>query len=199
MNNRYFTNQDRFGVSVFRKEDADESERGAIMRAVGVLIESYREQADHYPHAWVHGRSLSLYVYKFLYSYILLLIFYGRLDPFTQPDIQQTLKDYYKQHRLEHRLPDLETSAPVPWARAARHGFQPDALLFDNHLYRNIFERLGEAAPQPIEPIPYTASLPFLVAQLGPQVFVLWKAALLRKRILFLTEPPMERACGYGT
>lgn len=102
------------------------------------------------------------------------------------------------QHRLEHRLPDLETSAPVPWARAARHGFQPDALLFDNHLSRDLFEKLGEAAPQPIEPIPYTASLPFLVAQLGPQIFVLWKAALLRKRILFLTEPPMERACGYG-
>ncbi|KAI7885247.1 hypothetical protein K492DRAFT_204110 [Lichtheimia hyalospora FSU 10163] len=175
----YFTKQNRFGVSVFRKEDADETERGATMRAVGVLIESYEEQAGHCPYAWVHGRSLAL------------------LEPFKQPNIHQTLKDYYTQHRLEHRLPDLDTSAPVPWARAARHGFQPDTLLFDNHLYRNLFEKLGEAAPQPIEPIPYTASLPFLVAQLGPQIFVLWKAALLRKRILFLTEPPMERACGY--
>lgn len=40
------------------------------MRAVGVLIESYDEQAGHCPYAWVHGRSLTLYVYMQAYLFI---------------------------------------------------------------------------------------------------------------------------------
>lgn len=32
----------------------------------------------------------------------------------------------------------------------------------------------------------------------GPDVFILWKAALLRKRIMFIHVPPMEIACKYG-
>jgi hypothetical protein len=36
------------------------------------------------------------------------------------------------------------------------------------------------------------------VNKFGPDVFVLWKAALLRKRIMLVTMPPMEAACKYG-
>lgn len=32
----------------------------------------------------------------------------------------------------------------------------------------------------------------------GPDVFILWKAALLRKRIMLIHMPPMEIACKYG-
>ncbi|RCI03890.1 hypothetical protein CU098_012764, partial [Rhizopus stolonifer] len=36
-----------------------------------------------------------------------------------------------------------------------------------------------------------------LIRQFGPHIFVLWKAALLRKRIMLLNTPPMEIACKY--
>lgn len=36
------------------------------------------------------------------------------------------------------------------------------------------------------------------VCQFGPNLLVLWKAALLRKRILLIHTPPMEIACKYG-
>lgn len=35
------------------------------------------------------------------------------------------------------------------------------------------------------------------VHKFGPDVFVLWKAALLRKRIMLINMPPMEAACEY--
>ncbi|KAG0007654.1 hypothetical protein BGZ80_004398, partial [Entomortierella chlamydospora] len=34
-----------------------------------------------------------------------------------------------------------------------------------------------------------------LVQTMGPSIFILWKAALLRKRILIYTQPPVESAC----
>lgn len=36
------------------------------------------------------------------------------------------------------------------------------------------------------------------VNRFGPDIFVLWKAALLRKRIMLINMPPMEIACKYG-
>src|SRR5579859_5542414 len=42
-------------------------------------------------------------------------------------------------------------------------------------------------------------SFPDLVSTFGPLIFVLYRAALCRKRILFLSHVPVERTCHYGT
>lgn len=36
------------------------------------------------------------------------------------------------------------------------------------------------------------------VNKFGPDIFVLWKASLLRKRIMLVNMPPMEDSCKYG-
>src|SRR5579871_4343542 len=41
-------------------------------------------------------------------------------------------------------------------------------------------------------------SFPDLIATFGPLVFLLYRAALRRKRILFLAPVPVERACHFG-
>jgi hypothetical protein len=43
-----------------------------------------------------------------------------------------------------------------------------------------------------------TDSFSEFVRLFGPNIFVLWKAALLQKRILFMGAPPMEKACKFG-
>lgn len=43
-----------------------------------------------------------------------------------------------------------------------------------------------------------TDSFSDFVNKFGPDVFVLWKAALLRKRIMLINMPPMKVACEYG-
>ncbi|KAG0193280.1 hypothetical protein DFQ28_005723 [Apophysomyces sp. BC1034] len=42
-------------------------------------------------------------------------------------------------------------------------------------------------------------TFPDFVRQFGPNIFVLWKAMLLKKRVMFLTIPPMEQSCSFGT
>jgi DENN domain-containing protein 11 len=41
-------------------------------------------------------------------------------------------------------------------------------------------------------------SLPTLIDTFGPLIYPLYKAALLRKRILLVTEAPVELACNFG-
>jgi hypothetical protein len=42
-------------------------------------------------------------------------------------------------------------------------------------------------------------SLPDLVDTFGPLIFPLYRAALLRKRILLVGDPPVELSCNFGT
>ena len=54
--------------------------------------------------------------------------------------------------------------------------------------------------PDTALPIHHPArSLPQFLDTFGPLVFPLYKAALLRKRILFLHHAPVETACNFGT
>jgi len=39
---------------------------------------------------------------------------------------------------------------------------------------------------------------PDLIATFGPLIFVLYRAALCRQRILFLAPVPVERTCHFG-
>jgi DENN domain-containing protein 11 len=41
-------------------------------------------------------------------------------------------------------------------------------------------------------------AFPDFVRILGPNIFLLWKAAILKKRILILTSTPVEKACQFG-
>src|SRR5271156_330938 len=41
-------------------------------------------------------------------------------------------------------------------------------------------------------------TFPDLITTFGPLIFVLYRAALCRKRILFLTQVPIERTCHFG-
>jgi hypothetical protein len=41
-------------------------------------------------------------------------------------------------------------------------------------------------------------TFPDLIATFGPLIFVLYRAALCRKRILFLSTVPVELTCHFG-
>lgn len=42
-------------------------------------------------------------------------------------------------------------------------------------------------------------SLPKLIDEFGPLIFPLYRAALLRKRVLLMGKPPVEKSCNFGT
>lgn len=49
--------------------------------------------------------------------------------------------------------------------------------------------------PDPAHP---AHRFPDFVKLFGPSVFVLWKAALLKRKIVFLVSAPVERGCYLG-
>ncbi|KAI9472944.1 hypothetical protein BDB00DRAFT_879773 [Zychaea mexicana] len=183
-----FSKPPYFGVSIFRNVDnAEEGQRGACMRAVGVIVEP---NASTGPNAkvWIHGHALNVLAKSF---------------DFETDDNEYMCKHlhhYFEKHRLQHRE-DLASSSSL-WDPSASDlkAFRPATLLYYNptQSFTPVFDQLISVEPRPpLETVPRLDAFPFFVAQFGPQIFVLWKAALLKKRILFLTTPPLQRACGY--
>ncbi|KAI9243485.1 hypothetical protein BDA99DRAFT_566635 [Phascolomyces articulosus] len=182
----YFTKPPYFGVSVFRKVDnAEEGQRGACMRSVGVMVEP-NENTGPNAKIWIHGHALNTLA--------------KALDFETDDNehMYKHLHHYFEKHRLQHRASSL--NYPGLFTSDLK-SFRPATLLYSNYStmpFAKLFEQLVSVEPRPpMEIVPRLDAFPFFVAQLGPQTFVLWKAALLKKRILFLTTPPLQRACGY--
>ena len=48
------------------------------------------------------------------------------------------------------------------------------------------------------KPLHPARHFPDFARSCGPTIFLLWKAALLKKRILFYSPPPVEEACYSG-
>jgi hypothetical protein len=48
------------------------------------------------------------------------------------------------------------------------------------------------------KPLHPARHFPDFARSCGPTIFLLWKAALLKKRILFYSPPPVEESCYYG-
>ena len=53
-------------------------------------------------------------------------------------------------------------------------------------------------AVHPLQDTLPTSAVSELLQEFGPNVFVLWKLALLQKRILFCSSPPIGRTCLLG-
>ena len=51
---------------------------------------------------------------------------------------------------------------------------------------------------QSLDPYHPALSLPYFLDTFGPLVFPIYKAALLRKRILIVGQAPVEQACNFG-
>ncbi|KAI9320166.1 hypothetical protein BX666DRAFT_2025176 [Dichotomocladium elegans] len=183
----YFTKSPYIGVGLYKKEKAAASDRGAIMRSVGIILEP-SDNLGPCAKVWAHAEALK------------------SLDPFASPnELRKTMRRYYDDHLRHHNHHQKPPTTMTAWehnpleadANHVRHIFDAEALLYDNHHPPSIFDQLLSLSPYPLEPLPSLVSLPMFIAHLGPQVFVLWKAAVLRKRILFLTEPPMSHVAGY--
>lgn len=89
--------------------------------------------------------------------------------------------------------------------------FGDDSLVSKDHLksspqvngYRRpraISDATATVTPnQTLSPHHPAISLPKLITEFGPLIYPLYRAALLRKRILMLGEPPVEQNCNFGT
>ncbi|KAI8090248.1 uncharacterized protein B0P05DRAFT_530004 [Gilbertella persicaria] len=161
-----FTRQKhQLGLCVFEnKPTRDHANRGAYMKAIGVLV----QPSDTVLH---HTVFLKQEISKHMVPQ-------EDIEPSRYDDLIQ----YYTQHQSQTQPTRLSTyDAPQ-----------------DLNMNRSVNDNLRHTiiAPQRRE---YDGMDVFtdLIRQFGPHIFVLWKAALLRKRIMLLNTPPMEIACKY--
>lgn len=110
----------------------------------------------------------------------------------------QPLVDYWEKHCvLEDEAKTLTESPPDSPAilRAKSNGDRPDT----QRRGRTSSEAAALETARPVlAPFHPALSLPDFIDAFGPLVFPLYRAALLRKRILFVTDAPVQTSCDYG-
>ena len=101
---------------------------------------------------------------------------------------------------LSMRSLDMRTSAVSPQARDRRtRGRQiRDRQIRDHQIRSSSGSTASDPQTHQLPESHPALSLPGLYDVLGPLLFPLYRAALLRKRILFVCEAPIRRACHFG-
>lgn len=106
----------------------------------------------------------------------------------AEPTQYEGLIEYYNRHKYQERQVE---SDPIymSW-------LHDKSLLYaaEHSVNFNLAHNIVSVNHDLME----ASDLPEFVKLFGPDIFVLWKAALLRKRIMFIDVPPMETSCRYG-
>ncbi|EER26768.1 hypothetical protein D8B26_002813 [Coccidioides posadasii str. Silveira] len=173
----YFVQDDYAGLSAFVNQPADESERNALMLAVGVLVPLSQGRLGK---AWRHAASLKELARKLANDY-------GDTKP---------LADYWE----AFQLPNYHNESPPDSPLASISGLKPKQSTPQGAFHRG--RTLSDAtalltSKQLLAPYHPALCLPDFKDTLGPLIFPLYRAALLRKRILFLGDAPVETSCNF--
>ena len=110
------------------------------------------------------------------------------------PDTRM-LSDYWNSFQIGG--PDIALSdSPIESPLSLR--FQPGDRPSNRN--RAFSDAIVLETPRPaLTPFHPASSLPDFVECFGPLIFPLYRVALLRKRILFMTEAPVHTPCNFGT
>jgi hypothetical protein len=109
----------------------------------------------------------------------------------------QPLCDYWDTYRVggtDYSAPDSPLDSPlsIRFRPGERPGHSSRNRAFSDAMVLETFK----PALTPFHP---ASSLPGFTECFGPLIFPLYRAALLRKRILFMGEAPVHTSCNFGT
>lgn len=194
---RYFVHEQYAGISAFLNRPAEAAERNASMFAIGVLVPL---SSGRLGKSWRHApklRDLTLFVIQLLSPRTLPLT-RSLLNRKYAADMSnmQPLTEYWDSFKIggtDTAAPDSPVESPLSLR------FRPGERL-DGHRGRAFSDALVLETFRPaLSPFHPASSLPGFLDCFGPLIFPLYRAALLRKRILFMVEAPVHTPCNYGT
>ncbi|KAG1223741.1 hypothetical protein G6F35_004468 [Rhizopus arrhizus] len=169
----YFSRQDKYyGISVFKNMPVDTS-RGAYMKAIGILVKPTRQTGDC-GEVWKHKDYLIKEINQHMVEEI-------------EPERYENLMNYYNQYKYcENQVKSARTS----W-------LNDKSLLYatEHSVNYNLIHNMPAAINQQelIKPNDFLD----LLELLGDNIFVLWKASILKKRIMFMDDPKIGNSSGY--
>ncbi|KAJ5648966.1 uncharacterized protein N7484_002689 [Penicillium longicatenatum] len=170
----YFVHDQYAGISAFLNRPAAEAERNARMFAIGVLVPLSFGRLGK---SWRHAPKLKELAMR-----------YAADMSDTQP-----LSDYWDSFRLgDTEAAPVDSPVESPLSLRFRPEDRPDNRnrAFSDAMVLETFR----PALTPFHP---ASSLPDFLDCFGPLIFPLYRAALLRKRILFMNEAPVHTPCNY--
>jgi hypothetical protein len=179
----YFMHNDEYaGISAFVNRSAEHWDRNALMLAVGALVPLENGRLGR---SWKHAEKL-----RELAEHLV-------IDP-TQT---QSLDDFWEDYKITEE-PTSATSHPLDMSRQAGESSRsPSRVSVNGRIKqrdRGISSASGPVLLGPgLSPHHPALSLPTLLDTFGPLVYPLYKAALLRKRILMVTKAPVELSCNF--
>ncbi|KAI9785392.1 MAG: hypothetical protein M1835_003342 [Candelina submexicana] len=178
----YYVHDQYAGLSAFVNEPAEENERNALMVAVGVLVPlSYGRLGR----SWKHAERLKDLSRQLVHDITK-----------TQP-----LEEFWECHRLPNDTTSSLGESPLDPPSTFR--FKPNAVQAPRESKapgrgRSVSDATTFVPPgQTLSPYHPALSLATFLNALGPLLFPLHRAALLRKRILLMGQAPVELACNY--
>ncbi|KAJ5161993.1 hypothetical protein N7492_007385 [Penicillium capsulatum] len=172
----YFVHEEYAGISAFLNQPAAEAERNAKMFAIGVLVPL---SSGRLGKSWRHAPRLKELTLKYA----------------TDMSNTQILSDYWDAFRIggaESTGPDSPVESPL--SLRFRPGDKPENLQRTRAFSDAMVLETFRPALTPSHP---ASSLPDFLDSFGPLIFPLYRAALLRKRILFMAEAPVQTPCNY--
>ncbi|KAL4997820.1 hypothetical protein BDV10DRAFT_168578 [Aspergillus recurvatus] len=174
----YFIHEQYAGISAFINQPADESERNAKMFSIGVLVPL---SSGRLGKSWRHAPNLKELAQRYSEHVF----------------DTHSLSEYWETHELSTNeilaAPDSPLESPLS-LRLRAHGDRPDTLRRHRAISDAIVLETSRPALTPFHP---ASSLPDFLDSFGPLLFPLYRAALLRRRVLFMAEAPVQVPCNY--
>ncbi|KAH2281871.1 hypothetical protein KXW02_004767 [Aspergillus fumigatus] len=172
----YFVHGQYAGISSFVNKPAEEAVRNAQMFAVGILVPLSFGRLGK---SWRHAPRLKE-----------LAETYAKDMTNTQP-----LSDYWDNFEIRaNDASNIPADSPLESPVSLRFRERPDNLQRNRAFSDAIVLEASRPALTPFHP---ASSLPEFLDSFGPLIFPLYRAALLRKRILFMAEAPVHIPCNY--
>ncbi len=116
-------------------------------------------------------------------------------------EITEALAQYWEDNCLDqkHAVPAQQSppESPLSLKHADPSGPGTVQMKADRRSY-SLSNNVALDAQHPLSPFHPASSLLDFLDTFGPLVFPLYRLALLRKRILFVGQAPVLRACNYG-
>jgi hypothetical protein len=174
----YFVHDKYAGLSAFIHEPAPEADRNALMLAVGVLVPlSYGRLGR----SWRHADNLQKLA----------------IDLTKDTENHSAVENYWEKHRQEDlvNIPESPTAPP----QSSRYRSAPRPLANSHARNRSMSDApVVPSMEQSLGPHHPALSLLSLMHLFGPLIFPIYRAALTRKRILLVTQAPVEQSCNFG-
>ncbi|EFR04018.1 hypothetical protein MGYG_07023 [Nannizzia gypsea CBS 118893] len=171
----YFVHDQYIGLSAFINQPAGEAERNAIMLSVGILAPLSHGRLGR---SWKHAAGLKDLAIQLA----------------TDPDDTQPLSEYWDTHQLR----DSEGSSPPESPLESMSHTKPaSAVPPAKRRQRALSDATALISSRTLPSYHPALTLPDFLDTFGPLIFPLYRAALLRKRIVFLGDAPVESSCNF--